>query len=831
MNNLYMKVLFLMISLSGLFCSCTPAGSGSASSVATVAAPEFFPDSGVYANDFVLEISCATTGAVIYYTTDGTIPDINSSVYSSGIPVNDDGSTLTVMAYASAEGLEKSPTVEGDFSISISSLETPLLNTPEADDYLDNGGGGNPGLWQFDWEDVPGAEGYYFDFGTLPVRDDDDKDGIGVDDSTGGNSYYNGTVCYDSEYSRSFTSTTMLESQYWRVQAFCGNQTGAWSEVRAFTVEPPVPNNLTVFDHSDDSITLTWSYYYSFSDAEYLLYRSESEAGPYLLVSGSITSASYTDISYTDTSVSQGQEYFYRIAAVVDGNESDMSEPVRTSAVPGPMGYFKVANSWGNPFSGEKVGDGFYYITYEAMKLRRVPVYIYADRAGYTPQYVAKVLIDHDRRNACNIYLGVGDPEDPVAWKSVSSSEDYYNQTYTTYFYSSPNGSESFPASPLVIDVSEFAQYMGNEDFFLRIRDKDEDPADGTEFSGSIISFSLEEHSTYNYLSPEPSDQASAAGLPMSFDDGEIVSIVIPAEEFEPVPVTSSLFSVSSAVTRHAEVQPISQNDLQKMKDEMGTADPDKDYNRIVNGMGTGWRPPTEEEWEYIAETGAVLTPKTPYHSVGASITAVDPTIPTAVDWSEGPYFPPIGSQGSEGSCVSWSVGYYIKTFQEAYEHERNVASAESNGYKPSSLLDWIYSPDFIYHQINNGENVGTSYFQNQQILDKFGCASWDTMPYSASDHTSWPDETAWREAPLARSSFLRDDATYGTDYYFTVTSDDEINLLRSLLAEGVLVSITIDSTKYSKLDGNDIWDADSYNPDSLNHANTVVGYEDVDEY
>ena len=47
--------------------------------------------------------------------------------------------------------------------------------------------------------------------------------------------------------------------------------------------------------------------------------------------------------------------------------------------------------------------------------------------------------------------------------------------------------------------------------------------------------------------------------------------------------------------------------------------------------------------------------------------------VPSSWDNSATNWFPPIGNQGSEGSCVSWACGYYTKTFQEAKEHNWNL--------------------------------------------------------------------------------------------------------------------------------------------------------------
>jgi formylglycine-generating enzyme required for sulfatase activity len=54
----------------------------------TVATPTFSPDGGTYTNPVTVTISCATSGATIHYTTDGTDPTESSSVYASPVYIN-----------------------------------------------------------------------------------------------------------------------------------------------------------------------------------------------------------------------------------------------------------------------------------------------------------------------------------------------------------------------------------------------------------------------------------------------------------------------------------------------------------------------------------------------------------------------------------------------------------------------------------------------------------------------------------------------------------------------------------------------------------------------
>ncbi|MBL7148763.1 MAG: chitobiase/beta-hexosaminidase C-terminal domain-containing protein, partial [Candidatus Cloacimonetes bacterium] len=63
-----------------------------------LATPTFSPPAGTYGTTQSVTISCATSGATIYYTTDGTDPDDTDLVYSSPISISS-SQTLKAIAY------------------------------------------------------------------------------------------------------------------------------------------------------------------------------------------------------------------------------------------------------------------------------------------------------------------------------------------------------------------------------------------------------------------------------------------------------------------------------------------------------------------------------------------------------------------------------------------------------------------------------------------------------------------------------------------------------------------------------------------------------------
>ncbi|MFP4015580.1 MAG: C1 family peptidase, partial [Halanaerobiales bacterium] len=186
------------------------------------------------------------------------------------------------------------------------------------------------------------------------------------------------------------------------------------------------------------------------------------------------------------------------------------------------------------------------------------------------------------------------------------------------------------------------------------------------------------------------------------------------------------------------------------------------------------------------------------------------------IDHSTSQYFPPIGDQMQEGSCAAWSAAYYILGFYQARERGWDYTGQTINNTDPSTLI----SPEFAYHLVNNGEDKGTNQYYIWELANIIGVSSLANMPYSdAHPHNNWPGEAAWREAPKYR--------TGNKIYYFEIDDMNDINAIKTLLEAGYLISIAVDADQYNA-DG--LWTVGEYHAaewGDLNHANTLVGYED----
>ena len=92
---------------------------------------------------------------------------------------------------------------------------------------------------------------------------------------------------------------------------------------------------------------------------------------------------------------------------------------------------------------------------------------------------------------------------------------------------------------------------------------------------------------------------------------------------------------------------------------------------------------------------------------------------------------PEIGDQGPQQSCVAWATSYALKSFTE---------KKKGNSYL-------LFSPSFVYNQINNGKDEG-SYFQDAlNVLSQQGTVLLQDMPYDPTNYTKKPSEDLKQKA------------------------------------------------------------------------------------
>ncbi len=91
----------------------------------TAAAPTFSPAPGTYTSAQTVTISDTTTGAAIYYTTNGATPTTGSTPYTAPITVS---STETIMAIAVATGYTNSAVGSAAYTINLPTAATPTFS-------------------------------------------------------------------------------------------------------------------------------------------------------------------------------------------------------------------------------------------------------------------------------------------------------------------------------------------------------------------------------------------------------------------------------------------------------------------------------------------------------------------------------------------------------------------------------------------------------------------------------------------------------------------------------------------------------------------------------
>jgi hypothetical protein len=181
--------------------------------------------------------------------------------------------------------------------------------------------------------------------------------------------------------------------------------------------------------------------------------------------------------------------------------------------------------------------------------------------------------------------------------------------------------------------------------------------------------------------------------------------------------------------------------------------------------------------------------------------------LPRAVDLSKD--MPPVGNQGKQMSCTAWSVAYAVKSYQEKLEERRSYV--RSDGTMDANN---VFSPSFIYNQINNGRDSGSFFVDAFNLLHEQGAASWADMPYQENDFTSPPN-------PPAKARAKR----YRIDYYRQINVQDPKEIKAHLNAGyPVLIGATVDQA-FRDMPSGQIWRTTGQPLGA--HAMVVIGYDD----
>ena len=180
-------------------------------------------------------------------------------------------------------------------------------------------------------------------------------------------------------------------------------------------------------------------------------------------------------------------------------------------------------------------------------------------------------------------------------------------------------------------------------------------------------------------------------------------------------------------------------------------------------------------------------------------------SLPAVVDHSDG--IPPVGNQGSQGSCASWASVYYYKSYQEGVERGWGLTST-----------DHQFSPAYVYNQIVNGNcDRGSTFPENFNILVTQGADPLSVFPYNQYDCSTQPtDEQKSIAYPYRAESYGRLDVS-------------DIDALKTYLASGdiFVVAIPVYTDFYYVPDDPDYVYDYKWGTYQGGHGMAVVGYND----
>jgi len=183
------------------------------------ATPEISLDSGTYNSDQHVTISCATPGAIIYYTTDDTDPTTSAHVYLDAVEVKGQGNVVSLKAIAIKEGMDPSDVSEtGQYTIDYDILPQVLFSLEE-------------GTFSSDITvtmsvAADGADIYYTLDGTTPTKDSTKYAGGSVAVAGHGTSIILKAIAIQDQKQDSIVSTSVYTINYDQISNVTFNPTG-----------------------------------------------------------------------------------------------------------------------------------------------------------------------------------------------------------------------------------------------------------------------------------------------------------------------------------------------------------------------------------------------------------------------------------------------------------------------------------------------------------------------------------------------------------------------------------------------------------------------------
>jgi hypothetical protein len=206
--------------------------------------------------------------------------------------------------------------------------------------------------------------------------------------------------------------------------------------------------------------------------------------------------------------------------------------------------------------------------------------------------------------------------------------------------------------------------------------------------------------------------------------------------------------------------------------------------------------------------TGLNFAPREQYEGIPLASNPYSGTeLPSSVDLSRS--LPPPGNQGNQNSCVGWAVAYALKSYHEQRELNWMLEAGSGNPHP-----DRVFSPSFIYNQINNGQDGGADFVRAFNVLSEQGAAPLSAMPY-----TSYNSQIPESARQAARQ--------YRIDTWRRVNIQDTRELKAQLNAGfPIVIGAQVDEG-FHRSGANQIW-RQQVGQTLGGHAMLVVGYDDA---
>jgi len=214
---------------------------------------------------------------------------------------------------------------------------------------------------------------------------------------------------------------------------------------------------------------------------------------------------------------------------------------------------------------------------------------------------------------------------------------------------------------------------------------------------------------------------------------------------------------------------------------------------------------------------GAKLTPNEIYDTLqSVTVPKVKGFLKSNVDLSK--YTPPPGDQGIQSSCVAWAAAYSLRSYCEYKRYYEIPILGED-----TSDWEFVYSPSFIYNQLNGGVDSGINVYEALNLMRTIGTAYWKDMKYNQNDYTTLPNA---RQRNLAKAHKIN-------AFYAFQPNQLDIDTFKTILNSDnpIIVVINIDSVFC--VNGNNInskvpytW-KDNKSDTKYLHAVSIVGYDD----